>query len=156
MPKKAAGTTATSTPTQPVGHTRHGELTLDQLAGIQPGLGRLMVEVGERYWILYYAAQGGNWELAAHQLHQIQSLFKAGAITRPKMAKYLEAYDQGYLAAMAAAIEARDLMAFEKAYRRGIDGANALHQATGHGEIQWQLPPTPPLHLALGPRKPKG
>ena len=43
-----------------VGHTKHGDLTLDQLAELQPGLGTLMRDISDRYWILYYAAQGGN------------------------------------------------------------------------------------------------
>ncbi|MCZ7626382.1 MAG: hypothetical protein M5R38_11860 [Candidatus Methylomirabilis sp.] len=50
-----------------VGRTKHGELTLDQIAELQPGLGQLMPLMSERYWICYYAAKGGNWALAAYQ-----------------------------------------------------------------------------------------
>ena len=49
----------------PVGRTKHGELTLDQIAELQPGLGTLMRDISDRYWIAYYAAKGGNWKLAA-------------------------------------------------------------------------------------------
>ena len=67
-----------------VGRTKHGELTLDQLAELQPGLGQLMPLVSERYWILYYAAKGGNWSLAHYQLRSLRSLWKKMSTTRPK------------------------------------------------------------------------
>ncbi len=80
-----------------VGRTRHGELTLDQMAEIQPGLGRLMPEVSNHYWIMFYAARGGNWGLARYCLGQIRALFRVGATTRPRMRPYLEAFDRDYL-----------------------------------------------------------
>lgn len=134
-----------------VGRTRHTELTLDELADLQPGLGRLMPDVSERYWILYYAAKGGNWKLAQYCVNQIRGLFRVGSTTRPNMRRYLEAFDHGHLRAIEAAIAQRDVAAFETAYRKGIDGANAMHAATNHPEVVWQLPPEPPRHLYLGP-----
>src|SRR5437879_10741944 len=73
---------------RPVARTKHCELSLDQLAEIQPGLGRLMPEVSERFWILYYAAKEGNWGLAQYQLNGVRNLLRIGAVTRPKMANY--------------------------------------------------------------------
>ena len=66
-----------------IGRTKHGELTLDQIAELQPGLGQLMPLMSERYWICYYAAKGGNWALAAYQLNGLRSLFKKANTTRP-------------------------------------------------------------------------
>lgn len=137
-----------------VGRSRHGELTLDQIAELQPGLGRLMPEVSNHYWIMFYAAQGGNWGLARYCLGQIRALFRVGATTRPRMGPYLEAFEKGYLEPIGAAIRAEDFGAYEAAYRRGIEGANATHAAVGHPEIIWQLPPDPPKHLYLGPVPP--
>ena len=34
---------------------------LKTLAGIQPGLGTVMIEYGNRYTDIYYAAKEGNW-----------------------------------------------------------------------------------------------
>jgi|DewCreStandDraft_2_1066082.scaffolds.fasta_scaffold00520_10 hypothetical protein len=137
-----------------VGRTRHGELTLDQIAAIQPGLGRLMPEVSNHYWIMFYAARGGNWALARYCLGQVRALFRIGMVTRPRMRPHLEAFDRDYLGPIEAAIRDQDLAAFEAAYRRGIEGANATHAAVGHPEIIWQLPPDPPKHLYLGPLPP--
>lgn len=135
----------------PSGRSRHVELSLDQLVELQPGLGRLMPEVGRRYWVAYYAAQGGNWELAAYQLRQIVQLFRLGGTTRPKMAKHLESFRMSTLEPLAAAVEARDWPVFEAAYRDGIENANQLHRSTGHAEIRWRLPDDPPPDLDLGP-----
>lgn len=131
--------------------TKHGEISLDQLAEIQPGLGRLMPEISERFWILYYAAKGGNWELAQYQLNGVRNLLRIGAITRPKMANHLNAFSQGHLSPVEKAIAARDVAGFEHAYQKAVEGANAYHVATNHAEIEWKLPPDPPLHLELGP-----
>jgi len=135
----------------PRGKSRHVELSIDQLVELQPGLGRLMPEVSRRYWVLFYAARGGNWELAAYQLRQIVSLFRIGSTTRPKMAKHLEAFRIGTLEPLGKAIEDRDLQAFERTYREGIASANRFHGVVDHPEVRWRLPDEPPPDLDLGP-----
>ncbi len=43
--------------------TMHGNLTLGNLAEIQPGLGTVMIEYGTRFYIMYYATKDDNWDL---------------------------------------------------------------------------------------------
>lgn len=133
----------------PVGHTKHGDLTLDQIAELQPGLGTLMRDISDRYWILYYAAKGGNWELAAYQLRGLRSLYKKGAMTRPKYAGMLDDFSTKIFDPLQKHIEAKDFQAFATVYQQGIGLANKLHVATKHAEIVWKLPPDPPEHLQL-------
>jgi hypothetical protein len=135
-----------------VGRTKHGELTLDQLAELQPGLGTLMRDVSDRYWIAYYAAQGGNWDLAAYQLRGLRSLWKKMSTTRPKYRGMLEDYSQKIFDPLDQHINAKDFPAFDQTYRQGIEFANKLHVAAHHGEIVWKLPANPPAHLDLGPQ----
>ena len=132
-----------------VGRTKHGELTLDQLAELQPGLGTLMRDVSDRYWILYYAAQGGNWSLAAYQLRGLRSLWKKMSLTRPKYTAMLADYATKIFDPLDQQISGRNFAEFERIYREGIDLANKLHVATKHGEIVWKLPAQPPPHLDL-------
>ena len=134
---------------QSVAHTSHTEITLDQLGEIQPGLARLMAEVSDRYWILYYAAKGGNWKLAALQSSELQKALRIGAITRPKYTAHLEAFIKGPLTAINKAIKERDWMVFASAYKIGITTANVYHQEWNHEEIVWQLPDEPPKHLKV-------
>ena len=137
---------------RPVGRTKHGELNLDQLAEIQPGLADLMPQVAERYWIAFYAARGGNWALAAYQLRHLAQLLRRGALTRPKHAANLATYEEVSIGPLMAAIKAKDFASFERAYREATDAANQLHRYLGHPDIVWRLPARPPEHLDLGPQ----
>jgi len=135
-----------------VGRTKHGELTLDQLAELQPGLGGLMPLVGERYWTLYYAARGGNWALADYEVRSLRSLWQKMSTTRPKYKGMLDSYAKKIFDPLQAHIQAKDFAAFEKVYHEGVALANEMHRATRHPEIVWKLPPHPPQHLDLGPQ----
>ena len=136
---------------QPIARTSHTEITLDQLGSLQPGLARLMAEVSDRYWILYYAARAGNWKLAALQSSEVEKALRMGEITRPKYTAHLEAFIKGPLTAINRAIEDRDWAAFEHGYNIGVTAANAYHRDWDHEEIVWQLPDEPPKHLRLTP-----
>ena len=132
------------------GRSRHGPLTLDQRAELQPGLADLMPQVAERYWIAYYAARGGNWALAGYQLRHLVQLLRRGAVTRPKHAANLTTYEQASIAPLLAAVKAKDFATFERAYQEATGVANQLHRDLGHPDIVWRLPERPPDHLDLG------
>ena len=59
-------------------------MTIEDMATIQPGLARLMPEVGARTWKLYYAAKAQNWPMAKFQYKEIRGLMELGAFMRPK------------------------------------------------------------------------
>ena len=136
---------------QQVAHTPHTDITIDQLGEMQPGLARLMAELSDRYWILYYAAKAENWKLAALQASEVVKALRIGMITRPKYNTHVEAFINGPFKAIESAIQGRDWVTFERAYNIGIASANAYHKAWDHEEIVWQLPDEPPKHLKLTP-----
>ncbi len=133
------------------GRTKHGELTIDQIASMQPGLGRLMPEISERYWILYYAAKGGNWDLAAYQLKEAREIQEVGETTRPARAEALKSFEKNYLDPLDAAIKAKDFKKFNKAFKDGIQGCNTCHIGQGFPYIKYQLPNAPMSPLAMKP-----
>ncbi len=133
--------------------TKHGELTLDQLAEVQPGMARLMKEIGERYHILYFAAKGGNWKLAQHELKQIVGLMKVGGTLRPKYSHDITSFIQGNLNPISDAIDAREWKKFENAYKNGIDESNKLHEKYGYGFIRYIMPKNPPETYDLQPQE---
>ena len=54
---------------EPADHTHvvsngKAELTLEDLAMLQPSLARFMLEIGERFWKCYHAAKAQNRRLA--------------------------------------------------------------------------------------------
>ena len=131
--------------------TPHGEISLDQLAEIQPGMAKLMKEVGERFSETYFAAKGGNWKLAAYHLNQVRNAFRITKVTRPKFTDDLNAYDSEYLAPIFKAIQAKDWDSFEKGFQSGVEGSDFYHDKTGHPYIRYVLPPESRSALHLGP-----
>lgn len=134
-----------------VGRTRHGELTLDQIAGLMPGLGSLMPDIGRRYWICWHAARGGNWPMAGYQLRQMRALLETGIVTRPKFEKDLRAFIQGQVEPLRQTIEARDWAQFDKLYQASLPVIDNFHARSNHPEVRWRLSPEPPKDLDLGP-----
>jgi hypothetical protein len=134
-----------------VGRTKHGELTLDQLASIQPGMARMMEEVAHRYSLMYYACIGGNWELGRHELKELRGLFRIAATTRPKYAAELETFEREYLTPIGDAITKKDLEGFRLAVQKGIAVSDEVHRRLGFPFIRYRLPKRPPDHLDLGP-----
>ena len=125
------------------------ELTLDELAMMQPGMDRLMAEVGPRAHRLYYAATAGNWRLADYFFKSVVKQLKLCATSRPKYDADMTAYLDEDCAPVRDAIRSRDLPAFESAYKSMIDRANHYHEVFGKPYIKWVTPPTPPDDLDL-------
>ena len=128
-------------------------MTLEDIATIQPGLARLMPEVGVRTWKLYYAAKAENWPMAKFQYKEIRGLMELGAFMRPKHAAGIEEYLRDSWPPLEKAIKAEDLPAFLTAFDRAIDDANAWHEKKEKPYIKWKVPDFPPPDLDFEPRK---
>jgi len=131
----------------------HREMSVEDVAAIQPGLGRIMPEVGARTWKLYYAAQAGNWPLANFQWKEIKGLMELGAFTRPKHEGALNEFLEQNWPAIQEAIKKEDFTAFEAAFKAAVDAGNAYHEMKDKPYLIWKLPSTPPPDLDMRPRK---
>ncbi len=100
------------------------------LWNIQPGLGTVMIEYGNRFSRMYFAAQSGNWDMAKYQLGEMIEIQEVGEITRPNRAPMLKAFEEGFLAPLDKAIDAKDTQAFDTAYTAAAGGCNACHTAS--------------------------
>ena len=67
------------------------------LAEIQPGLGTVMMEYSTRFTNMYYAAKGGNWDLADYEMKEALEIQEVGETTRPKRAEALKSFEGKYL-----------------------------------------------------------
>ena len=130
--------------------TRHGEMTIDQLAEIQPGMAQIMQAVAHDYYYAYYSAKGGNWKLAAHELSLIRAEFRTAKVTRPKYAGDIDAFDAEYLVPILKAIQVKDWGECEKAFKRGSEASDKYHDKFGFNYIRFVLPKEPPSDLHLG------
>lgn len=124
---------------------------LKTLAEIQPGLGTVMIEYSNRYTTAYYAAKGGNWDLAAYQIKEALEIQEVGETTRPARAEALKAFEKNYLEPLNEAIKTKDFKKFDKAFKDGIQGCNTCHIGQGFPYIKYQLPKAPPSPLAMKP-----
>ena len=130
-------------------HNGKRELTIDELARWQPGMDRLMAEVGPRLHRCYHAARAGNWSLAAYFGKSASKQLALSAQSRPKYEPEMTAYLEQDYAPVTAAIKEQDLAAFETAWTVMVDRANALHGHFGKPYIGWRTPEQPPTDLDL-------
>lgn len=132
---------------------RGKNMEIEKIAMIQPGLARIMPEIGDRAWKLYYAAKAGNWENARWQWKEAKKLFVLCAYTRPKHKVAIDEYLAKNWLSLEGPIASQDLDAFLKAYDETVDAANAWHEQKNVHHIRWKVPATPPPDLDLTPRK---
>ena len=128
------------------------ELTLDELAAIQPGMARLMVEVSDRMWKCYHAGRAGNRPLARYELSEATKIMKASVVVRPKYREAMDRFIAEELAELRSAIEAAEWERFEKAFEAVAEAANRYHVEFDKAYLVWKVPEDPPRDLDLTPR----
>ena len=127
------------------------ELTLEEVTRALPGTGELMASIGRSYGACWHAAHGGNWDLAAYFLRRVRGAQRALAIVRPKYREHLAEFDASALTPLLAALEARDLRGFDRAYDHAVERANHYHVLNGKPYVRWKRPERAPDDLDLGP-----
>ena len=128
------------------------EMGIDAIAVVQPGLARIMPEIGIRTWKLFYAAKAGNWPLAKFQWKETRGLFELGAFMRPKHEEAINKYLEEDWSRLEAPIKEQNFQAFEQAFTHCVDMANAYHELKDKPYIRWKLPDAPPPDLDFAPR----
>lgn len=125
------------------------DLTLDELALMQPGMDRLMAEIGQRVHRLYYAAQAGNWKLAEYFYNSTVKQLKLCANSRPKYAVDIASFIDAECGPLREALRVGDRAAFDTAYVAFVDRANHYHDVWKKPWLHWVTPATPPADLDL-------
>lgn len=134
------------------GKTDNGDkITVDQLAKIVPGAGVLMVEIGYRWWALYYAGIDGNWDLASYQIDETEEAMDVISVTRPKRKEGLKGFLNAHKKPLQDAIKAKDTAKFKTAFDNSVKGCNSCHKASEKGFVKWQIPTEKPPYLQTKP-----
>ncbi len=136
---------------KPKGFDGKTYFTLDEMARMLPSPARLMNEVGNRWWKVYYAAKAQNWALAAYQIGEIEELFEICMHTRPRYVQYMEPFLEQSLKPVKAAAASKDWAVFEPVYHQAVKDANDYHKAAGKELLRWKLPSEPPPDLEMAP-----
>jgi hypothetical protein len=124
--------------------TKHGELSLEDVAAVLPGTGEVMRSVSHCFAMSGHAARGGNWDLALYYLRRTRSMLRGLAVTRPKYRDQLAQFDSDFLEPLYQAQLSRHLPLCEERLLSAVDKANVYHVDTGHDYIRWRLPDTAP------------
>jgi len=117
---------------------------LDAIKAALPKFAIPMREVGDRFQNMYFAANGGNWALAAYMSKYMNGAMNPAALTKaPEYAVWKGFYEGGF-ANVNKAIQAKDLPAFNAAYAAVIADCNNCHKAMDYGFIQVVKQAAPP------------
>lgn len=128
------------------------ELTLDQLAAIQPGMARLMVEVSDRMWKCYHAGKAENRPLARYELSEAVKIMKASVVVRPKYTDSMNDFIGKEIAELRQVLEEEAWDRFEGVFQAVVEATNRYHEDFDKAYIVWKVPSEPPGDLDLRPR----
>jgi hypothetical protein len=104
---------------------------IDQAKGVLPKFAIPIREVGDRFQNMRFAAKGGNWALAAYMSKYMNGSMSPASVTKPEEYKVWQGFYSGAFAPVDKAIQAKDLKAFESAYKGVIEGCNGCHSSMG-------------------------
>ena len=108
---------------------------IDAIKAVLPKFAIPMREVGDRFQNMYFAAQGGNWGLAAYMSKYMNNSMNPASLTKPKEYPVWKNFYESSFAPVNAAIQAQDFKAFSTVYDNSIKSCNACHVAMGYGFI---------------------
>ena len=134
-----------------VGKTKHGELTLDQIAGLQPGMAEFMLALAHRVHVMYFACKAGNWPLGMYQLRGIRKILNGASLTRPKYKEALEQFAKEHLDGLDKAMERQSSEEFEMLMRSMVEAGDRYHAEFGYPYIRYRIPERPPAGYLLPP-----
>jgi len=126
---------------------------IDDIRGVLPKFAIPMREVGDRFQNMYFAAQGGNWALAAYMSKYMNGALNPAKVTKPAEYKIWASFYNGAWQSVEGTIKAKDFKAFDKAYKEVIGACNACHQSMGYGFIE-VVHLKAPVDLGMNYKKP--
>jgi hypothetical protein len=124
--------------------TRHGDLTLEQIAEGLAGTGDVMASVSHCFGTAWHAGLSGRWDLAAYYGRRVRGSLRALAIRRPKYAAQIGEFERDALEPLLRAIASHDEAEFRRTYAACVEMANRFHVDTGHAYIEWMTPAQSP------------
>jgi len=125
-------------------HTKHGDLTLEQIADGLPGTGEVMASASHCFGTAWHAGRAGKWDLAAYYTRRVRGLMRLLAVRRPKYAAQLDEFVRDGLEPLLRSIADHDEAEFRGRYALCVAMVNRYHVSTGHAYIEWTAPAASP------------
>jgi hypothetical protein len=109
---------------------------LDAIKAAMPKFAVPMREVGDRFQNMYFAAHGGNWALAAYMAKYMNGAMNPAALTKPSEYPVWKSFYENTFTPVKDAIQAKNLKAFDAAYKAAANDCNGCHKAMGYSFIK--------------------
>lgn len=108
---------------------------LSNLVQLVPGTAHWMVEVGERYQNLYWAAKQGQWDFAEYQVEEIEDLVHRVQLARPKRAVTAQEFLDKAIPSMMSALKTQDWASFREGFLNLRTACMHCHTQNDHAFI---------------------
>ena len=108
---------------------------LQKLVELVPGTAHWMIEMGDRYQNLYWAAKQGKWEFATYQSEEIEKLVQIAMLARPKRAASAQMFLDKMFPLMHEAAASQDWDRFEDAFHTLNTECTACHAREDHSFV---------------------
>ena len=112
---------------------------VEALQATQPTITSLMPEFAERFHVMHYAGEAGDWAVAGHELLELQRL--VGVIERidPEKGPLMKGFMSQSLQKLNTAIEHGKRESFQQALGETVTNCNACHKAVSSEFIKVTL-----------------
>lgn len=115
------------------------EMRIEQLEKLKPSFAAFMPRFSERFHVLHRAGDVGDWQVAKHEVLEMQRLVNVSKVVDPKLGGMFEGYMAGPLSEVTAAIEHEDGERFVDALEQTVENCNACHRAAGSDFVRVRL-----------------
>lgn len=109
------------------------------LQATRPTTTALMPDFAERFHVIHYAGEAGDWAVATHELLEMERIMKVIGRVNSEYGEMMQGFMSPSFDALNAAIEHGDRGAFNDALTGTVEQCNACHTAVGSGFVEVTL-----------------
>lgn len=115
------------------------EKTVARLQAMQPTITSLMPNFAERFHVMHYAGDAGDWAVAGHELQEMERLISVTKQIDAKQGALMEGFLTANFRKLREAIAHSKREAFDQALTEAVINCNACHAAAGSPFIRVTL-----------------
>lgn len=110
-----------------------------ELEALKPTLTTIMPDFAERFHVMHYAGDAGDWAVAQHELAEMQRMVRVAGVIDAEKGALMKGFLTKNFNELAAAIEHGNRESFDKALAQTVANCNACHAAAGSAFIRVSL-----------------
>lgn len=118
-----------------------------RLDELRPTFTNFMPNVAERFHVMHFAGDAGDWAVAGHEAAELDRLVDVAKAVNPEKGKLMKSFIGGDLEHLDDAIAHGDKAAFDKTLSETVQHCNACHVAVGSPFIKVSLNVAPNMTI---------